>query len=278
MDKSEGGFSPKFTLALKPAEWFQPYVTYSESLRSPSINETFMGGSHPGGASATFQPNPFLEPEKQKGWEFGFNTRQHHALVRNDSFFLKADYFTMDVENYITTMSTPAYNYFYNTPGTSKVQGVELQSMYDARVVFAGLSYTYTDADLPSQVSGFGSPTYVADHVVVANLGVRLFDEKLTLGGRVSYTGQTFVGTPNVGSFYAYPYMPAYTLVDLYSSYEVYKGLDVGLNVDNLFDESYTPSQSTPQGFGPTCFGSNTPGCNTSGMGRTIYATVKAQF
>jgi hemoglobin/transferrin/lactoferrin receptor protein len=281
VDKSEGGFSPKLTLSAKPVEWFQPYVTYSESFRAPTINETLMGGSHPGGASATFQPNPFLDPETQRGWEFGFNSSYRGALVRNDSFYLKADYFTMDVEDYIATFSTASYNYFYNTPGTSKVQGVELQSMYDARFVFAGLSYTYTDVDLPSQTNGFGAATYVPDHVIVGSLGVRLFDEKLTVGGRVSYFGQTAVGAPNVGSFYDKPYMPSYTLLDLYSSYEIYRGLEVGLNVDNLLDLDYSPAQSTTQGNpfgGSTCFGNDRPTCNASGMGRTVYATVKAQF
>ncbi len=281
IDKSDGGFSPKLTLAAKPVEWFQPYVTYSESFRAPTINETLMGGSHPGGASATFQPNPFLNPETQRGWEFGFNSRNHGVLMPHDSFFLKADYYTMDVEDYIATMTTSTYNYFYNTPGTSKVQGVELQSMYDARFVFAGLSYTYTDIDLPSQTNGFGAATFVPDHVIVGSLGVRLLDEKLTIGGRVSYFGQTAVGDPNVGSFYDKPYMPSYTLIDLYSSYQVYKGLDVGLNVDNLFDLDYSPAQSTTQGNpfgGATCFGNDRPTCNASGMGRTIYATVKAQF
>jgi len=281
VDKSDGGFSPKLTLAAKPVEWFQPYVTYSESFRAPTLNETLTGGSHPGGASATFQPNPYLRPETQRGWEFGFNSRYHGALVGHDSFFLKADYFTMNVEDYITAMTTAQWNYFYNTPGTSKVSGVEVQSMYDAGYVFAGLSYTYTNIDLPSQVNGFGAGTYVPDHVVVGSLGVRLLDEKLTIGGRVSYFGKTAVGEPNVGSFYDKPYMPSYTLVDLYSSYQIYEGLDVGLNVDNLFDLEYSPAGSTTLGSpfgGPTCFGNDRPTCNGSGMGRTVYATVKAQF
>ena len=37
-----------------------------------------------------FGPNPFLEPEIQKGWEFGFNIRKDRLFTRNDSFRLKA--------------------------------------------------------------------------------------------------------------------------------------------------------------------------------------------
>jgi outer membrane receptor protein involved in Fe transport len=57
--------------------------------------------------------------------------------------------------------------------------------------------------------------------------------------------------------------------------------LEVGLNVDNLLDLDYSPAQSTTQGNpfgGSTCFGNDRPTCNASGMGRTVYATVKAQF
>ncbi|MDP1910076.1 MAG: TonB-dependent receptor, partial [Hyphomicrobium sp.] len=149
VDRSDGAFSPKLTLSAKPFDWFQPYVTYSQSFRAPTISETLAGGSHPGGASATFQPNPFLEPESQEGWEFGFNTSYANALVHNDTFHFKADYYTMDVENYIAACSSGGSRYFCNTPGTSNVQGVELQSMYDAGMVFAGASYTYTHTDLP---------------------------------------------------------------------------------------------------------------------------------
>ncbi len=45
-NQSDGDFSPKLTLAAKPVEWFQPYVTYSESFRAPTISES-LGGWHP---------------------------------------------------------------------------------------------------------------------------------------------------------------------------------------------------------------------------------------
>ena len=49
---------------------------------------------------------------------------------------MKAAYFDMDVENYITACSVPGTrarsSFFCNAPGTSQVQGVELEGMYDA--------------------------------------------------------------------------------------------------------------------------------------------------
>jgi len=289
VDKSEERLNPKVTLAAQVLPWLQPYVTYSQSSRAPTVAELLTGGVHPGAGSAvSVLPNPFLDPEIQKGWEFGANIRKDGVVNARDSFRLKADYYTMDVENYIASCGAPyigprgpsSVNYFCNVAGTSQVQGVELQSMYDTGFAFAGLSYTYTHTNLPSQTDGLGAHTYVPEHVIVGTLGVRLLNEKLTVGTRVSYFSESYVGDVNVGSFYTEPYMPAYTVVDLFSNYKFNDNLQLALNVDNLFDESYSPALSTTQGFpgSPTCFGSNAPGCNTTGMGRTVYATVKAQF
>jgi hemoglobin/transferrin/lactoferrin receptor protein len=283
LDNSDGRLSPKVTLAAQVLPWLQPYVTYAEAFRAPTINETMFGGSHPGGGLAGFAPNPFLDPEIQKGWEFGFNVRKDRMFTRNDSFRLKAGYYAMDVENYITACSGVGGTFFCNTPG-AKVQGVEVEGMYDAGYVFAGLSYTYSHNDLPSQLNGAGAHSYLPEHTAIGTLGARFFDQKLTVGTRVSYFSESFIGDVNVGSFYGGAMMPGYTLVDLFTSYKLTSNIELGATVTNLFDVDYTPALSTPLvPFGPVtptnCFGSNiSPLCNDNGRGRTGLVTVKAQF
>ena len=44
--------------------------------------------------SPSFVPNPFLEPEVQKGWEFGANITQDRSVHARRPFRLKAAYFT----------------------------------------------------------------------------------------------------------------------------------------------------------------------------------------
>jgi hemoglobin/transferrin/lactoferrin receptor protein len=283
LDNSDGRLSPKVTLAAQVLPWLQPYVTYAEAFRAPTINETMFGGSHPGGGLAGFGPNPFLDPEIQKGWEFGFNIRKDRLVTRNDSFRLKAGYYTMDVENYITACSNGGPTFFCNTPG-AKVQGVEVEGMYDAGYFFAGLSYTYSKNDLPSQLDGAGAHSYLPEHTAIGTVGARFFDQKLTIGTRVSYFSESFVGDVNVGSFYGGSMMPGYTLVDLFTSYKLTSNIELGATVTNLFDVDYTPALSTPLvPFGPVtptnCFGSNvSPLCNDNGRGRTGLVTVKAHF
>lgn len=279
LDKDGGAFDPKVTLAAQVTDWFQPYITYSETQRSPSVAELFTGGNHPGASNIGFLPNPLLDPESQQGLEVGANFKKDGLFTRDDSFRLKADYYHQDVADYIAACTTPrGAVYFCNTPGNSKVEGVELQGMYDAGYFFAGLSYTYTHTDLPSQVDGFGAHSYLPDNTVVTSAGVRLLDRKMTLGGRLSYFGESDVGAVNVGGFYASRFMPSYTLVDFFSSYKVTENFEVGFNINNLFDKDYTDALTTAFFDGAKCFGSNLPGCNDTGMGRTFFVTAKAQF
>jgi hemoglobin/transferrin/lactoferrin receptor protein len=279
LDKDGGAFDPKITLAARVTDWLQPYITYSETLRSPTVGELFTGGNHPGAANIGFLPNPLLNPESQQGLEVGANIVRNALFTPDDSFRFKADYYHMDVADYIAAcMTQMGAVYFCNTPGNSQVQGVELQGMYDAGYVFAGLSYTYTHTDLPSQTDGFGAHSYLPEHTVVTSAGVRLFDRRMTLGGRVSYFSESDVGEQNVGGFYGSRFMPAYTLVDFFSSYKVTENLEVGFNINNLFDTNYTDALTTAFFSGPNCYGSNLPGCNDTGMGRTFFLTAKAQF
>jgi hemoglobin/transferrin/lactoferrin receptor protein len=293
-EQADQRLSPKVTLAAQVLPWLQPYITYSEAFRPPTINETLMDGTHPSGPQV-FAANPFLKPEVQKGWEFGANIRQDRIFTPRDSFRLKAAYFTMDVENFVVACSSsnpatpnpfgPAGSLFFcNAPGTSVVEGVEVEGQYDAGVVFAGLSYTYTNSKLPSPTNGLGATTFTPEHVTVGTFGMRFLEQKLTVGTRVSAFSETFVGGANccnaaTGASYGFPFMPGYVLVDLFSSYKFDSGFELGLTATNLFDVSYTPASSTPF-TSPTgaCFGSNFVGCNDSGRGRTVLLTSKAHF
>ena len=248
VDRSDGRFDPKLTLAAQVLDWLQPYITYSESFRAPTISETLTGGIHPGGTNIAFQPNPFLDPEIQKGWEIGANVLEDNVLTGGDSFRLKADYYRMDIDNYITGCLVPVpmsqpMSYFCNVPGTSVVQGVEIQGTYDAGYAFSGFSYTYTNTDLPSQIDGFGAHSFLPDHTAVLSGGVRLLDRKLTmLGGRLSYFSESFIGDINVGPPPCGPTKSVYARLHagrLLSSYKFDQGVELGFNVNNLFDEVY---------------------------------------
>jgi hemoglobin/transferrin/lactoferrin receptor protein len=193
--------------------------------------------------------------------------------MRGDAFRFKADYFKMHVDNYITgcvtfdfTTFTP-FGYFCNTPGTSEVKGVELQATYDAGFAFAGVTYTYTHTDLPSQLDGLGAHSYLPDNITTITGGVRLIDQTLTLGARGYIASQSYIGIDNVAPG-ASPYVDGYKLLDLFADYQATKDVNVGMTVTNVFDLAYTPALTTP----PTGFTGDT------GRGRTFLLTTRAQF
>ncbi|WP_246545982.1 TonB-dependent receptor domain-containing protein [Ancylobacter defluvii] len=272
VDQNDGRFDPKFTLAINPYDWLQPYVTYAETMRAPTASETMVGGEHPGG-TGNYSANPYLQPEISKGWEFGVNIRKDGLFTANDQFRLKADYFYNDISDYIVTTlgGRGTQTYFSNVEGTSTVSGVELEASYDARTFFASASYTHNDNDLPPQTQGFGTNQYVPDNIFSMTAGLRFLDEKLTIGGRYSFYSQsTLIGfnpTFTASVIQSEP-SPSYNLFDLFGSYQINDKLIFRVDATNLLDEDYTPALSV----NPTGFTGNT------GQGRTVLMSLRAHF
>lgn len=260
VDTDETSLDPKFTLAANVTSWLQPYVSWGQSMRAPSLQETMLGGDHPGTTGQGFVPNPYLKPERQQGWEFGANVHRDNLLAPQDRLTMRVNYFYKDVEDYIVARANASRRYQYvNVEGTSLVQGWEVEANYDAGFAFGGLAYTKTSNDLPAQQPGAGASQYLPDETFSANLGARFLERALTLGGRYDYvsdgTASTFSGTTaNAGK--------AYGLVGLYATYKVTENVELNARVTNLFNEQYTPFLSTI-GNGP---------------GRTFYLATQVKF
>lgn len=266
VDNSEGSFDPRITLAVNVTDWLQPYVTWSRSMRAPTLQETMLGGSHPGTTSGSYVPNPDLSPETQQGWEFGVNVQARRMLTDNDSLRVRANYFTMDVNDYIVATYVPALRsyQFQNVAGDSRVNGFEFEANYDARVAFGSVAYTYTHSDLSSQMPGLGASQYTPDNVVAVTAGGRFFDERLTAGLRYTYVSGGLVAGYNdtfTGGLASEGGKP-YNLFDLFASVRVTENLDLNMRVTNLFDTAYTPWLST---YG-------------TGQGRTVYFGLQARI
>lgn len=266
VDISEGSLDPRITLAANVTSWMQPYVTWSRSMRPPSLQETMLGGNHPGSVSSSYIPNPQLKPETQQGWEFGVNVRGQGLVRSDDVFTARANYFMMDVEDYIAARYVAASRAFRfeNVDGTSKVRGFELEANYDARVVFASLSYTHSDSDLPSQMPGLGASQYMPDDVVSASVGARFLDERLVVGARYDYVSGGLVSGFNssfTGPAVAQGGDP-YHLVGLFASAKITENVEINGRVSNLLDEAYTPFLST----------------TGNGQGRTFYLGTQIRF
>lgn len=250
IDKSSGAVSPKGTLAVTPIAGLELYGSYGLGYRPPALTETLFAGTHPGLDFLRFIPNPDLDPERTRGWELGTKLGYHDLLRGGDSLTLKGDYFHTNIEHYIAqTLVTggldpnvpypiPLYGYFYqNTEGTTVSKGFELEGSYDAGFAYTTLAYTNTITTLGSaDYTGFSQIlTAPPRNVLASTVGVRLFDENLTLGERTrlasSSEGQPTSGTATV--------LPGYTLVDLFGRWRVTPTLQAFASVENLGNKQY---------------------------------------
>ncbi|CAI0856294.1 Probable TonB-dependent receptor NMB1497 precursor [Serratia quinivorans] len=283
----EHGFNPAVMLSAQVTPWLQPFVSYNKSMRGPNIQEVFFANS--GGQSM----NPFLKGEAAETYQAGFNANAHDLLFKQDSFQLKAVYFESKIKNYISSQSymvcsnrqkcnrsqatqeewdnanvNVAMTLYSNSYEPVRSRGVEVEAMYDAGFAYSKLSLSKEHTSQPtnqaSNVFGAGDISELPELYFTLDTGVRLLDEKLTLGGLVKYTGKAVRLSPdsNVDENEQLlkepaPHIP--TVIDLYSTYQFNRNLLLKFSVQNLMDKDYSdalnkmnamPSQS--RDFSPT--------------------------
>ncbi|MCF3639029.1 TonB-dependent receptor [Rhizobium sp. TRM95111] len=270
VERSGGDWSPKVTVAARPFDWLQPYVTYAHTTRPPTASEMFYPGGHNfDGTSDPINNNLNLVPEQSRGWDIGINLTGQDLLQSGDSAWLKVGYFHNRIENYITyDIDTDGEARWVNTEGTTVMQGVEVEGGYDAGRYYANFSLTIADTDQPHNelTGGVSDVGTLPDDFFTVDAGFRAFDEALTIGGRVRYVGkstQLFNGETD-----AY-HLGSYTLFDAYATWKINETAKLFVNVENLFDRSYMRATSG--------FADNYSGID-NGRGRTIIVGATARF
>lgn len=258
IDIDNSSLDPKLTLAYQLTPALQPYLTLSRAMRAPTLQETMLGGTHPGGGVGMIA-NPALEAETEEGFEIGVNLDREGLFTAGDRLSGRVNYYDMSVENYIVTSLafTNAFGQtgaaFVNVPGSSKTKGLEVELNYALQSYDLGLSYTHNDSTLPSQMPGLGAGQYLPDDTLSLRLSKRLMQDRLSLGAQYSYVSgglftDTYTSTP-------YQKDTSYELVDLFASYAVTEDAVVYAKVTNVFDETYVPwlsASATENGQGRT--------------------------
>jgi len=255
------GVSPSVGLTLKPLEGLQLFAKYSEGWRPPSMIETFGSGS-----AAAVQPNPNLRPEQSKGWEFGANLMRDGVLTESDRLRVKTAYFDNDYTDYLArgyANGVSGIPMFINIPG-AKLSGVEGSISYDARVVFAEFEFNYFDnveycynALAPGYgISGCSGHSYPGDwrggyvqpkYSGSATLGTRLFDERLTLGARVNFFGESATGLPPWNGTDLPVMWAAEQIYDAFANVKLNENASLNFSVENLQDRYYVSPLAVAQ-------------------------------
>lgn len=244
LSRSGSDLNPKITLAARPFDWLEPYITYAHTSRPPTASEVFYPGGHSfDGSSDPINNNPNLLPEKSRGIDLGVNLKGSDLLASGDEGWLKVGYFHNRIRDYITfDLDTDGTMRWVNVDGTTIMKGVEIEGGYDAGRYFAGFSVTIADTAQPEgAAAGVGDVGKLPDDFATLDVGMRFFDEALTVGGRMRYTGKSKQAYINEAMAYN---LPSYTLFDANASWQINENAKVFVNVENIFNKDYMKANS----------------------------------
>lgn len=262
--------SPRITVGVTPIKGIEFYATYAEGYRAPSISETLIDGTHPFPAFLIL-PNPNLKAETAHNIEGGINIAYDDVLTAGDKLRGKVNVFRNDVDDYIGIVDTgvakltpvvpgmPAsvcrfspqlcislYDQQYQNISKVRLEGAEVEAAYDWGGGFITLAASRTNGKNRTENLPLASaPPYT----VGSTLGLRFFNDKLTVGARWTYTGAKKSGsTPSED----------YHLVDLFASYRHNENVRADFSVQNVFDQQYVQYRHSAASPGLTAKGALT--------------------
>lgn len=237
------GFSPSFGATVTPIEGWQLFAKYSAGIRPPSIRE----------ASWTrFDQifNPSLKAEEARNWELGTNVLKDDLFTDGDKARLKLAYFDNVTENYIGRTSTNYVLSFFNYDEVT-FRGFELSGGYDMGRVFTDFALNYyTDFEAcfvggtcidDTRQSDYLTNQIPPKFMASVTAGARLLDERLTLGGRVTFVDERLAPVTEDSSYFSFitTNWAPYALVDLFAQWNINERMTFDLSAENLLDRYY---------------------------------------
>ncbi|MDR0280879.1 MAG: TonB-dependent receptor [Paucimonas sp.] len=238
------------------------YVRYSEMVRFPTLYEDLQAGTAFGRSSTAS-----MNPEHAYNWEVGYvhDLRSFVPEWRHADF--RINYYKNEIHDFIDR------DRMYNIVQFDKktYSGIELQARTDTGRYFSNFGISYRleqklcDKDYAATLDPFynnaisscvtgGFPQTMArtslqpQYSINLDGGVRLFSEKLELGGRMVYHSSArneeeakwiandVVGAEGFGR--PYQWHPIWVF-DAFASYQVTENLDVDFGVNNLTNRYY---------------------------------------
>lgn len=252
--------SPKLAIGITPLQGIEVYGTYAEGYRAPSITETLIEGIHPFPAF-NILPNPNLVPEVAHNLEGGVNLKYDNALYEGDKLRAKADVFSNIVDNYIDLEAVgptylvpfipgapaslcnvapflcfPITSFQYVNIAQAHLTGVELEGGYDWGAGFVTISGQHINSK--NVTNGLPLLSSIPDRIT-GTLGLRFFDQRLTIGSRVSFVASSVKLYDDAGVTTNRP-TNGYGLLDLFASYKVNDWVNGDLYLKNAFNRQYT--------------------------------------
>jgi iron complex outermembrane recepter protein len=307
-------FNPVVGLTYKVTPNLTAYAGYSEANRAPTplelgcsspttpchidnfliadpplkqvVSHTIEGGLRgelSGGSGPYAADLPRKAPAKvvENGWRLRWGV----GLFRTEN--------SDDIIN-IASLAAPGFGFFSNA-GTTLRQGVEAKVDLSWNRWTAYANYTFVDATFQSTFNVNDPNTGDVRTVTPGNHIPGVPAHRLKLGAEYAATDAWTIGADlnYVGSQYLlrdetniYPIVPAYWTVNLHTSYQITKNVQVFGLVQNLFNQHYYSAGAVfnPGGFNNSTLGNanlfslNDPRSMLPGAPLAAYAGIKATF
>jgi outer membrane receptor protein involved in Fe transport len=246
-------FNPAVGINWNPVPGFTAYATYNEGMRSPTAIELACADpTAPCSLPNDFIADPALQPVISKTFEIGARGRLGQA-----SSWSAAAYSTTlsnDIQFVSSNGAASTLGFFQNV-GKTRRQGFELAGRSRFGPLSVAASYSYVNATYQSAWTESSASNASAD--ADGNINVKSGDRipgipantiklrldytampKWNIGGNLTYRGSIFArgdeDNQDVNGKIA-----GYFLVDLDTTYQVTKQLQVFAMVTNLFDKRY---------------------------------------
>lgn len=222
--QSQTQTSPRAGIVFEPTDNVSLYASYAEGFRPNS--------------GADFSGTPF-EPEESKSYEAGVKFFAADSRIKGTVAVFK-----MEKSNIVT--ADPVNQGFSAALGEAESEGLELDltaQMTDTLSVM--FTYAYVDAhttnevinadwgvEIPAGSPLINIPENSANLVVLKDLEVN--GSPVSLGMSINYVDERLGET--IDPDY---YLPDYTLVNVFGSYDVTDKLRLSVNLNNITDEKY---------------------------------------
>ena len=237
-ESDETAVSPRFAASYRVLPFFQPYVSYAEAFRAPSLAEAYASGLHfPGGGPIPnnfFVANPNLKPETAKTWEIGANLKHDGLFTSDDAIRAKVAYFRNNVDDFIELdVDVTAGTTTSSNVTKARIQGFEAEVHYDSSTIFGSVTAAHirgknTETNEPLD----GIPADKAS----LSLGYHFTDIGLDVGGRgIVARDQERVSDGD-------DEIDGYATFDIFSSWnadDYVPGLKINAGIDNILDTNY---------------------------------------
>lgn len=222
--------SPRISLEWPLSQTLTLHTSAALARRPPSLNETLVDGTHPEPADFPVRPNLDLRPERATNLEIGIRYENQGVIRGDDSLNLRATLFRNHVSDYIGMVWQGGIfdgYYQYDNIARVRIEGVELAAEYETGPLFltlAGQHMTGISLETGDELS-------------------RLMPDRLTLtaghrtetqefGLRFTHSAAKTSGDYATGSW---------KTLDLFLTKSLTDEASLGLALNNLLDEAYTP-------------------------------------